>query len=166
MLLEATCRRWANDLAPYGRSAMPPWSLSATASFHDPCQGPQSQSPSLDHKCAFSQRLEMRAHWSMGPQGCDKWRTCIIHTLWHVWHASTRKREDPPIIGGVGRPPYGANQAQLSSTASMHGGKHPTTSTLLINGGSRLAWINGYEAMSPGSMTWRQSSSYSTSTYK
>ena len=50
-----------------GQPAPCPRSLSATTSFHDPCHGPQSQSPSLDHKCAFSQRLEMRAHGSMGP---------------------------------------------------------------------------------------------------
>ena len=94
MLLEATCRRWT-DLAPYGGRATCPRSLSATTSFHDPCQGPQSQSPSLDHKSASSLWLEMRAHRSMVPH--EK-QTDVIseehasYTHYDMWDMLLEKR--------------------------------------------------------------------------
>jgi hypothetical protein len=72
----------------------------------------------------------------------------------------------PPTIAGSADPNMVANPAQLSSTVSMHVTMHSTTSTPLIKVSSWSVWINGYERMSPRSMTWHQSSPYSTCTYK
>jgi hypothetical protein len=157
MLLEATRRRWA-DLAPYGGRATSWWSLSATASLHDPWQGPQSQSPSLDHKCAFSQWLEMRAHGSMGPH--EK-QTDVIseehassgpYDMWDMLLEESRRSH----LSLRGRVTSLGSQPTWNYTHSLYGCHH--ASSLIWTVDQRSVGSKGKEEMSPGSLMWHHPS--------
>jgi hypothetical protein len=67
----------------------------------------QSQSPSLDHKCAFSQQLEMRAHGFMGPH--EKQTNVISEEhasytpYYDMWDMLLKERGGgPPVIRRLG----------------------------------------------------------------
>ena len=161
MLLEATCRRWA-DLAPYGgRATCPlpkepishyklPWSMSRT---------PKSISI-LGSQVCFRSTARDESTWIHGPTWKatrhDKCRTSIIHTLWHMGHASRRKREGPLVIersGDLTREPIDLKL-------------HPPPPCILLDlnrwskVGSRLVGSKAKEEMSPGSLTWHHPSLY------
>jgi hypothetical protein len=76
---------------------------------------------------------------------------------------SRRKIEDPPVIGGVRRPPYYGYPSSVFFH-HLYACLHARALISIIQ--IKSVWSKDGEGMSRGSLMWRRSIPYSTSTYK